>query len=307
MSVRFGHASLSDRSRPGRPSRGGLGGVAHVLGRRSTAPRLSPRTARSRSTARSAGSARSSSRRSAPAPAHRRGCTSTSRPMTCPPRWPASSRSVRASWRSARVTRSCATRPGWSSASCPSRPATTSSARRSPGMEPSRVRPAHRGLARRRGRATPPTCPPGWVVGGGLNGGYLLAVMGRRCAPPFPPSRTRSPSARTTSRLPRPARPRSRVDVRREGGSVATAAVELVQDGTTRIAALATVRRPGPLRRAGAPTCAPPPPSPSCRRPTTASGPATHPPSVRAFVPMLDRFDLRLDPAHAAWGAASRA
>ncbi len=33
MSVRFGHASLSDRSRPGRPSRGGLGGVARVLGR----------------------------------------------------------------------------------------------------------------------------------------------------------------------------------------------------------------------------------------------------------------------------------
>jgi Thioesterase-like superfamily len=92
------------------------------------------------------------------------------------------------------------------------------------------------------------------------------------------------------------------VDLRREGGSVATAALDLVQDGGTRITALATcgdlarfAERSPEVRTMAVEPALPPPEE--CVR--SADAPA----EVKAFVPMLDRFDLRLDPAHAAWGA----
>ncbi len=142
----------------------------------------------------------------------------------------------------------------------------------------------------------------GWVVGGGLNGGYLLAVMGRalRAVVPAKPDPVAVSAHYLSASTPGPAT--VAVDVRREGGSVATAAVEVVQDGVTRITALATC---GDLDRFAAR-------APDVR--TTAAEPVLPPPDdcvrssdvpadVRAFVPMLDRFDLRLDPAHAAWGA----
>ena len=143
---------------------------------------------------------------------------------------------------------------------------------------------------------------PGWVVGGGLNGGYLLAVMGQalRAAVPAKPDPIAVSAYYVSASTPGPAT--VSVDVRREGGSVATAAVDVVQDGTSRITALATCGDLARFARAGASTYAPLPPSRSCRRPTTASARPTRPRTIRAFVPMLDRFDLRLDPAHAAWG-----
>jgi len=81
---------------------------------------------------------------------------------------------------------------------------------------------------------------PGWVVGGGVNGGYLLAVIGRalRAAVPAKPDPVALSAHYVSASTPGPAT--VAVDVRREGGSVATAAVELVQEGTTRITALAT-------------------------------------------------------------------
>jgi acyl-CoA thioesterase len=143
---------------------------------------------------------------------------------------------------------------------------------------------------------------PGWVVGGGVNGGYQLAVVGQalRAAIPAKPDAIAVSAHFLTAATPGPAT--VSVDVRREGGSVATAAVELVQDGTTRIAALATC---GDLARFAAR-------APAVR--TTATEPALPPPDecvrssdapaeLLAFVPMLARFDLRLDPAHAAWGS----
>ena len=143
---------------------------------------------------------------------------------------------------------------------------------------------------------------PGWVVGGGVNGGYLLAVMAQalRAAVPAKPDPLAVSAHYVSASTPGPAT--VSVDVRREGGSVATAAVELSQAGTTRIAALATCgdlarfaeRAPDVRTRATEP---PLPPPDECIR----SGDA--PDEVKAFVPMLDRFDLRLDPAHAAWGA----
>lgn len=141
----------------------------------------------------------------------------------------------------------------------------------------------------------------GWVVGGGLNGGYLLAVMGQalRAAAPAKPDPVAVSAHYLSASAPGPAA--VAVDVRREGGSVATAAVEVVQDGVTRITALATC---GDLGRFAAR-------APDVR--TTATDPRLPPPDdcfrasdapaeLRAFVPMLERFDLRLDPAHATWG-----
>jgi acyl-coenzyme A thioesterase PaaI-like protein len=142
---------------------------------------------------------------------------------------------------------------------------------------------------------------PGWVVGGGLNGGYLLAVMGQalRAAVPAKPDAVAVSAHYVSASAPGPAL--VTVDVRREGGSVATAAVDVVQDGAARITALATVgdlarfaaRAPEVRTRASEPVL---PPPDECIRSSDA------PAEVKAFVPMLDRFDLRLDPAHAAWG-----
>jgi acyl-CoA thioesterase len=143
---------------------------------------------------------------------------------------------------------------------------------------------------------------PGWVVGAGVNGGYLLAVLGQalRAAVPAKPDPIAVSAHYLAASTPGPAT--VSVDVRREGGSVATAALELAQEGASRIAALATCgdlarlagRAPEVRTMATEPTL---PPPEECIR----SGDARA--EVRAFVPMLDRFDLRFDPAHAAWGA----
>jgi acyl-Coa thioesterase superfamily protein/acyl-CoA thioesterase superfamily protein len=142
---------------------------------------------------------------------------------------------------------------------------------------------------------------PGWVVGGGVNGGYLLAVMTNalRAELPAKPDPIAVSAHYVSASTPGPAT--VQVDVRREGGSVATAAAELVQDGTTRISVLATLgdlarfaaRAGGEVRSWEEPDL---PPLEECVSKDAA------PPEVRAFVPMLDRFDLRLDPAHAGWG-----
>jgi len=142
---------------------------------------------------------------------------------------------------------------------------------------------------------------PGWVVGGGVNGGYLLAVMGQalRAAVPTKPDPVAVSAHYVSASTPGPAT--VSVDVRREGGSVATAALELVQDGTTRIAALATCgdlarfsgRAPDLRVTATEPDL---PPPDECVRSSDA------PPELKEFVRLLDRIDLRLDPANAAWG-----
>jgi acyl-coenzyme A thioesterase PaaI-like protein len=143
----------------------------------------------------------------------------------------------------------------------------------------------------------------GWVVGGGVNGGYLLAVMGSalRAALPAKPDPIAVSAHYVSASAPGPAT--VRVDVRREGGSVGTAAVELVQDGVVRIAALATCgdlarfaeKGSGELRSwAEEPEL---PPREECLSSSDA------PAEVRASVPMFERMDLRLDPAHAGWGS----
>src|SRR5687768_16747220 len=80
----------------------------------------------------------------------------------------------------------------------------------------------------------------GWVVGGGVNGGYLLAVMGNalgRLAPGKPDPIAVSAYYLSAS-VPGPATVSTRV--LRDGGSVATLAADLTQGDDTRITVLAT-------------------------------------------------------------------
>lgn len=140
----------------------------------------------------------------------------------------------------------------------------------------------------------------GWVVGGGVNGGFQLGVVGSalRAALPDKPDPIAVSAHFLSAGVPGPAE--VSVDVRREGGSVATAAVELTQGGQTRISALATCSSLARFAARGGPSfafAAPPDVAPVDECVSSLSVP----PEVRAFIPMLDRFDLRLDPRNAAW------
>jgi acyl-coenzyme A thioesterase PaaI-like protein len=138
---------------------------------------------------------------------------------------------------------------------------------------------------------------PGWVVGGGLNGGYLLALLGhavRRSA--------RHPDPFTVSAYylsasqPGPATITTRP--LREGKTVSTWAADLAQDGEGRITALATYGDLDLLPDDVETTARQPdlPPLEECW------GLEQAPPEFRAAAPpLLSRFDLRIDPATAGW------
>lgn len=137
----------------------------------------------------------------------------------------------------------------------------------------------------------------GWRVGGGVNGGYLLGVLGRalrESAPSTPdplvvsayfvgPSFAGSATVRTR--------------VVRQGRSTATLAADLEQDGEPRITALATYGRLADLPGDVGTTATEPelPPREDCL-PT-----AMAPDDFRRVAPMVDRMELLLDPASAGW------
>jgi len=137
----------------------------------------------------------------------------------------------------------------------------------------------------------------GWVVGGGVNGGYLLAVLGNaiRHALPAKPDPVAVSAYYLSAARPGPAT--VTVDVRREGGRVATVAADLVQGEDTRITVLATY---GDLDRFGddVRTTAVEPEMPAvedCVRGSDA------PPEVLALAPMMGRFDMRFHPDDVGW------
>jgi acyl-CoA thioesterase len=141
----------------------------------------------------------------------------------------------------------------------------------------------------------------GWVVGGGVNGGYLLALIGTALRETLPkkPDPLAVSAYYLSAATPGPAT--VAVDVRREGGSVATASAELRQPGPhgeeTRIAALATY---GDLDRLGddvRTTAAEPvlPPPDECVANTLA------PEEILELAPMMARFDMRFHPDHVGW------
>lgn len=137
----------------------------------------------------------------------------------------------------------------------------------------------------------------GWVVGGGVNGGYLLGVVGSAVAEVLPakPHPLAVSAYYLSASRPGPAQVSTRV--LREGGSVATAAAELAQDGAARISVLATY---GDLRAMPddvATTAEPPqlPPLEECVAGSLA------PEETRRVAPVMDRFDMRFDPACIGW------
>jgi acyl-coenzyme A thioesterase PaaI-like protein len=151
----------------------------------------------------------------------------------------------------------------------------------------------------------------GWVVGGGVNGGYLLAVIGNAVRHVLEPTGHVDPFSVSahylTASVPGPATVQTRVV--RQGGRFSTVAATLSQvvDGvaTPRISALATY---GDLDRAhDAATDAAAealhlalpqpelPPREECLRSSDA------PEEVKKIAPLLDRFGTLLDPASAMW------
>ncbi len=138
---------------------------------------------------------------------------------------------------------------------------------------------------------------PGWVVGGGINGGYLLAVLGTalREAGGDKPDPIAVSAYYLSASTPGPATITTRV--LRNGGSVATLAADLVQDGVPRITALATYGHLGNLPDDVRTTAAEPdlPPVEECLPSSMA------PEEFRRIAPLMSRLDLRIDPAYAGW------
>ena len=137
----------------------------------------------------------------------------------------------------------------------------------------------------------------GWVVGGGVNGGYQLAVIGNAIGTALPakPDPIAMSAYFLSPGAPGPAY--VDVDVRRDGRTVSTVAAHLVQGDTTRIDVLATYGDLGG-REGDVQTTAPEidlPPLEDCVPNTFA------PPEFRKTAPLLDRFDMRFHPDQVGW------
>lgn len=141
----------------------------------------------------------------------------------------------------------------------------------------------------------------GWSVGGGLNGGYLQATLGRALARTLPGKP--HPVVMSTYYVGpgEPGEAEVRTRVVRAGGasptSTGTVAGELVQGGRTRLSSLATFADLDALPDLVETTATPPemPPVEQCVRATDA------PPEVRVVAPLMERLDLRFDPAYVGW------
>lgn len=139
--------------------------------------------------------------------------------------------------------------------------------------------------------------PGGWGVGGGINGGFLLGVVGNALrqelhGKPHPISVSAYYLSASTEG---PAQVRT--SVKREGGTLGTASAELWQGEELRLTALATY---GDLAGLGADvrTSAEEPylpPREECVPNTMA------PPEVRDISPMLERFDMLFHPEQIGW------
>jgi hypothetical protein len=143
----------------------------------------------------------------------------------------------------------------------------------------------------------------GWVVGGGVNGGYLLAAIGNairaELAGDGQPDPVTVSAYYLSPTVPGPAT--VRVRRLRSGGQRSTVAASLVQeqDGreVERISALAVFgdldQMPTEVEREFAPPQLPP--VEDCVEARFA------PEDVRRIAPLLERFGTRLDPAYVGW------
>lgn len=137
----------------------------------------------------------------------------------------------------------------------------------------------------------------GWSVGGGINGGYLMAVVGKalsRVVPGKP-----DPISFTTHFLSAsqagPAEIRTRVV--RDGGSIATVTADVTQAGQTRVTVLATYgdlgALPDKVRMAAEPF--------GIAALEDCVSNEFAPPEVKAIAPLMDRFEMRFDPSCIGW------
>ncbi|MEZ5092086.1 thioesterase family protein [Nocardioides sp.] len=140
-----------------------------------------------------------------------------------------------------------------------------------------------------------------WSVGGGLNGGFLLAVVADACrqAVPGKPHVVTASAHYLGAGRPGPAEVHARVV--RDGRSLATVAAELHQQGESRLTALVTMGDlgglPDDVDRTPQPPAMPPP--------EECPGREQMPPDLRAIAPMTEQFDLRADPSHLGWALGS--
>ena len=142
---------------------------------------------------------------------------------------------------------------------------------------------------------------PGWLVGGGINGGYLLAVVGNALREHLPtkPDPVALSAYYCSASAPGPAQ--VRVDVRRDGGSLATASAELWQGDTLRLTALATYGDLDALHASSGSrehvTAVEPdlPPRDRCVPGSLA------PEQLRRTSPMLERFEMLVHPEQIGW------
>jgi len=139
---------------------------------------------------------------------------------------------------------------------------------------------------------------PGWVVGGGVNGGYLLATVARALGATVPgkPDPIAVSAFYLSATTPGPASVTTRV--LRDGRSVAILAGDVHQGDAHRITALATYGALAGLPADVGTTASPPdlPPLGQC------VGFADAPPEfLELSPPLMSRFDMRFDPASAGW------
>lgn len=143
----------------------------------------------------------------------------------------------------------------------------------------------------------------GWSVGGGINGGYLMAVAGKalsRVVVGKPDPLTFS-TYFTSAATAGPAEVRTRVV--RDGGSTATLSAELRQGDEVRLSVLATygdlAALPDTVQMSAAPFEIAP--LEECVSTDFA------PPEFREIAPLMDRFDMRFDPACVGWAVGQPA
>jgi acyl-CoA thioesterase len=155
----------------------------------------------------------------------------------------------------------------------------------------------HIALTREDGTTYAADLAEGWRVGGGVNGGYLLAVIGNALRHTFPAKPDPLAISAYYLSASAPGEATVAVDVRRQGGSVATASAELRQGDDPRIAVLATYGDLDGLGDDVRTTAQEPemPPPDECAPNSIA------PPEVRAIAPLMDRFDMRFHPDHIGW------
>ena len=145
---------------------------------------------------------------------------------------------------------------------------------------------------------------PGWQIGAGVNGGMLLATVGHALSRVFAGDGHPDPIAISAYYLSasRPGPASLRTEVLRRGRSMSTGQVSLVQSGddgadVERLRALATYghldRLPADVRTTATPPDMPPP--------EQCLGTEHAPPDFLERASLLERLDLRLDPACVGW------